>query len=102
MSSLYDDLKTGLEQAIDYEKGKGKAIRKTYVITPVKTYSAEEVKHVREAAGMTQASFAACMGVTKKAVEAWECGRSTPSGTARRLMELISGNVELPFLRRTM
>ena len=32
MSSLFDDLKEGLEEAIAYEKGTGKAKTKTYMI----------------------------------------------------------------------
>lgn len=38
MSSLFDDLKEGLEQAISYEKGVGKAKTKTYMILPVNEY----------------------------------------------------------------
>ena len=38
MSSLFDDLKEGLEEAIAYEKGTGKAKEKTYMILPVKEY----------------------------------------------------------------
>ena len=58
MSSLFDDLKQGLEQAIDYEKGKGK----------VKTY----------------------MGVSKKTVEAWESGRTHPTGPVFRLLDILA------------
>ena len=32
MGSLFDDLKQGLEEAIEYEKGQGKARVKTYKI----------------------------------------------------------------------
>ena len=32
MGSLFDDLKQGLEEAIEYEKGQGKARVKTYMI----------------------------------------------------------------------
>ena len=36
MSSLFDDLKEGLEEAIAYEKGVGEATVKTYMILPIK------------------------------------------------------------------
>lgn len=42
MGSLFDDLKQGLEEAIEYEKGQGKARVKTYMIMPVKEYSNTE------------------------------------------------------------
>ena len=58
MSSLFDDLKQGLEQAIDYEKGKGKAKVKTYMILPVKEYTNTEIRDIRMKAGMTQSVFA--------------------------------------------
>ncbi len=36
MSTLFDDLKQGLQEAIAYEKGQGTARIKTYTIAPVK------------------------------------------------------------------
>ena len=68
MSSLFDDLKQGLEEAIDYEKGKGKAKVRTYMIMPVKEYSNIEIREIRKKAGMTQSVFASYMGVSKKTV----------------------------------
>ena len=56
MSSLFDDLKEGLEEAIAYEKGNGKAKEKTYMILPVKEYNGKEIRDVRMKAGMTQKS----------------------------------------------
>ena len=47
MSSLFDDLQEGLQEAIDYEKGLGSAKTTTYVIAPIKKYTNEEIKKVR-------------------------------------------------------
>ena len=58
MTSLFEDLKEGLNQAIDYEKGKGKAKVKRLIIMPVKKYSNDEIRTIRNRAGMTQTTFA--------------------------------------------
>ena len=94
MKSLFDDLTTGLQQAIDYEKGAGKAKTRTLMIDPVKKYSNDEIKAIRNKAGMTQAVFANYMGVSKKTVEAWELGRTHPTGPAYRLLYILESGKE--------
>ena len=89
MKSLFDDLCTGLQQAIDYERGTGKAKTRTLMIAPVKKYSNDEIKAIRNRAGMTQTVFANYMGVSKKTVEAWELGRTHPTGPAYRLLDIL-------------
>ena len=39
---------------------------------------------------MTQSVFAIYMGVSKKTVEAWECGRTHPTGPVFRLLDILS------------
>lgn len=99
MINLFEDLRTGLQQAIDFEKNNAPARKTTYVISPVKEYSCAEIKDIRNNAGMTQTVFANFMGVSKKTVEAWECGRTHPTGPAFRLMNLLyNGKENLPFV----
>ena len=89
MNSLFEDLKTGLQEAIDYEKGLGKAKVRTLRFEPVKKLDNNEIRKVRIEAGMTQAAFAQFMGISPKTVEAWECGRIHPTGPAYRLLGLL-------------
>ena len=89
MNSLFEDLKTGLEEAIDYERGSGKGKSKTLMIAPVKKYSNDEIKTIRKQSGMTQSVFASYLGVSKKTVEAWELGRTHPTGPAYRLINIL-------------
>ncbi len=89
MSTLFEDLKTGLEQAIEYEKGTGQAKSRTFTIAPVKKYTNTEIKAIRNNSGMTQTVFANYMGVSKKTVEAWELGRTHPTGPAYRLIRIL-------------
>lgn len=89
MNSLFEDLKTGLQEAIDYEKGLGKAKVRTLQFEPVKKLDNNEIRKVRIEAGMTQAAFAQFMGISPKTVEAWERGRIHPTGPAYRLLGLL-------------
>ena len=84
MSKLFDDMMSSLNEIIAYENGEG-----TDVVVHKVT---AEIKQIRLNADMTQSTFAACIGVTKKAVEAWEGGRSKPDGAARRTLGLLQMN----------
>lgn len=92
MSSLFEDLRQGLQEAIEYETGQGKARVKTYMILPVKEYSNTEIRAIRMKAGMTQSVFASYMGVSKKTVEAWESGRTHPTGPVFRLLDILAAD----------
>ena len=72
--------------------GKLDCSRTRLTIAPVEELKADDVKAIRKAANMTQEAFAACIGVAKKTVEAWEGGRSNPDGAARRLLGLVMNN----------
>ncbi|MBQ6312567.1 MAG: helix-turn-helix domain-containing protein [Lachnospiraceae bacterium] len=101
MTSLFDDLKQGLQEAIDFANGSGPARVTTYMIEPVKELNNEEIKRIRRNANMTQAVFADYLGVSVKTVEAWERGRTHPTGPAYRLMNILSENQtsSLPFVK---
>ncbi len=85
---IFDEIKLGLEQAIEYEKGNLKARKTTLSILPLDTFTPSEIKGIRNKAGLTQALFAQYMGVSVKTVEAWEAGRNQPDGAARRLLSI--------------
>lgn len=93
MGKMYDDIMKGLQEALDYENGKLKNVRTHKVtILPIKDFSPSEIREIRIKSNMTQQTFASCIGVTKKAVEAWEGGRSYPDGAARRTLGLMQSN----------
>ena len=98
MSSLFDDLKDGLEEAISYEKGTGKAKTKTFMIMPVNEYNNKQIREIRMKAGMTQSVFASYMGVSKKTVEAWECGRTHPTGPVFRLLDILASQKDTEYV----
>ena len=90
MSKLSDDMMSSLNEIIAYESGeKADVVVHKVTIQDVKSFSPAEIRQIRLNADMTQSTFAACIGVTKKAVEAWEEGRSKPDGAARRALGLL-------------
>ena len=94
--ALFDDIKTGLNQAIEYEKGNLKAPTKTLSITPIEEFTASEIKEIRKNAGLTQVVFAKYLGVSLKTVEAWECGRNQPNGAACRMLAITKKDPLFP------
>jgi putative transcriptional regulator len=96
MTSLFEDIKIGLEQAIEYEKGNLKANTVKLKMKPLTDFSAKEVREIRIRTNLSQASFAKLFGVSKKTVEAWEAGRNIPNGTAKRFLELLHEDPNFP------
>ncbi len=93
MSAVFDDIMESLSELRDAAEGKPTGVlvhRRT--VKEVEVFSPQEIKRVRLDAHMTQKTFAACIGVTPKSVEAWEGGRSKPDGAARRLLGLMRDN----------
>lgn len=66
MSEFYDKIARGLNEAIAFEKGKLPAKTTKHIVTPVTSFAPGEIKEIRTSTGMTQAVFAAYMGVSKK------------------------------------
>jgi len=94
--SVFDDIKTGLNQAIEFEKGNLKAETKTLSVAPIEEFSASEIKNIRRNAGLTQNLFAKFLGVSVKTVESWESGRNQPSGAACRMLAITKKDPQFP------
>ena len=95
--ALFDEIKAGLSEAIEYEKGTLKAKTTTVSVEPVGEYTSSEIKSIRNSTGLTQKLFAKYMGVSVKTVEAWEAGRNHPDGAARRLLYLTKRDPSFPM-----
>ena len=95
--SSFDEIKTGLNEAIEYEKGNLKAKTTTVSIELVGKYTSTEIKSIRNSTGLTQNLFAKYMGVSVKTVEAWESGRNHPGGPACRLLYLTKRDPSFPM-----
>lgn len=49
-------------------------------------------KSIREALNLSQAAFAALMGVSTRTLQDWEQGRRNPSGPAKALLRIAEQN----------
>ena len=104
MSNIYENILTGLQEAIDDSmSGKKKLRRRVVSIVPVKEYTSQEVKIIRDSTGLSQNLFARYLGVSVKTVEAWEAGKNRPSGVASRMLNMMEMDRDLikkyPFVQ---
>ena len=94
-NTVFNSIMTGLNEAIEDANSK-KPILKRHKVTvePVKVYNSDEVKKIRATTGMSQKTFASYLGVSGKTVEAWELGRTHPTGPAYRLLNILDQGKE--------
>jgi len=52
-------------------------------------HPAPDVKAIRERLGLTQARFAALIGVSGRTLQNWEQGRRRPEGPAKALLRVV-------------
>jgi putative transcriptional regulator len=83
VSKAFDSIKQGLEEAIEFSKGKpGKAV--------VHEFSPVDVKNIRANIGMSQNEFASAFGISVSTLRHWERGDRTPQGPALVLLNVVS------------
>ncbi|MCW0207171.1 MAG: helix-turn-helix domain-containing protein [Achromobacter sp.] len=85
MSTAFDDIKQGLQEAIAHAKGDARGVR-------VHRPRVVDVKAVRAKVGMTQEQFAARFGFSAATLRHWERGDRSPRGPALVLLNVIERN----------
>lgn len=81
--SIFKELQASLEEAVEIQNGTKKPARVTkYEVTDVKAIREEVLK-------VTQAEFAATMGVSVDTVKSWESKRRNPAGLAAKVLATI-------------
>ncbi len=83
MSKAFDSIKQGLEEALDFSKGK-----KTKAI--VHEFSPIDVKDIRNKVGMSQSEFASSFGISVSTLRHWERGDRSPQGPALVLLNVVA------------
>ena len=59
-----------------------------------RTFDEADVRAVRERFGLSQAKFAALMGISVATLRNWEQGRRRPEGSARILLKVVARHPE--------
>ena len=54
-----------------------------------KNYTSEEIKAIRIRYGLSQAALAKIFNISPSTIQKWEQGKKSPSGAAKKLIELI-------------
>src|SRR5271168_1290200 len=85
MTTVFDDLMTGLDEVDTFLSGKEAGYK---VTLPAEI----DVKSIRERLKMTQSRFSATFGFSLDAVKHWEGGRRTPEASARAFLTVIARN----------
>jgi putative transcriptional regulator len=83
MSSAFDSIKQGLDEAMLFTKSKtSKAV--------VHNIDSVDVKNIRANVSMSQNEFANAFGISVSTLRHWECGDRTPRGPALVLLNVVA------------
>ena len=81
--SIFNELQASLEEAVEIQHGSKEPFRVT-------RYDIADVKAIREdLLKVTQAEFAATMGVSIDTIKSWESKRRNPAGLAAKVLATI-------------
>jgi len=58
-------------------------------LTPISTFSPQDISGLRAREGVSQGVFAYCLNVKPKLVSEWERGTKKPSGPSLKLLSLV-------------
>ena len=91
-TKMGQELIAGLNEAIAHVRGAKKLrITTIEVPEPAKPWRKEQIVRLRKGTfGVSQPVFASILSVTTSTIRAWEQGQKSPSGAARRLLEVAA------------
>ena len=83
--SIFDELQTSLQEAVDIKQGKAQASRTT-------RHEVADVKAIRAQLHVSQAEFAEAMGTSVDTIKSWETKRRNPTGLAAKVLATIQND----------
>ena len=91
-NEFFEDLKAGLQAAVEHAEGKRMDLRTTTLPQAPKKLSAKEIANVRARLNVSQAVFARYLNISTKTVQSWEQGHGRPSGASLKLLSIAKKN----------
>ncbi len=86
--SVFEQIKTGLKEAIAHARGELTLVTIRLPAPPPKA-NAKKIAAIRRRLHMSQSVFAATLNVSMRTVQSWEQGVRTPSDASLRLLQII-------------
>ena len=83
--SLFDELQTSLQEAVDIKKGNVNA-------ASITRHEVADVKAIRAKLHVSQAEFSDAMGTSVDTIKSWEAKRRNPTGLAAKVLATIHDN----------
>ncbi|WP_409249500.1 NadS family protein [Enterobacter hormaechei] len=83
--SIFNELKSSLEEAVEIHNGSKAASRVT-------RYEVADVRAIREQLNITQSEMAKALGTSVDTIKSWESKRRNPTGLAAKVLNVIREN----------
>lgn len=87
MSERFESMRKGVEEAIEWKKGKKTGAR-------VRQYTAMDVAQIRKKTGLSQKEFSGVFLIPLSTLRQWEQGKRVPQGPAQALLRIIDKDAE--------
>lgn len=93
----FADLKNALEDALAFERGKGRDLKVTRIQAsrPPQAMSPKDIAQIRQKLNCSQAVFAMMLNISTKTVQAWEQGSREPGDAALKLLTIAKNHPEI-------
>jgi putative transcriptional regulator len=89
---LFDELKSSLEEALNYEQGLPLDLRVTDIPPVAKSMSPAHIRQIRRSLRASQPVFAMLLNVSTNTVQSWEQGIRRPRKAALKLLSIARKN----------
>jgi len=95
-SKLESALLDGLQDALDFEKGRKKLItKKRKLPKPAPEFNQRSIKKLRKDFNLTQKDFARALNVEVSTIRSWEQGTRKPTKASNRLLQIFKLSPEI-------